>query len=83
MRKKIYTLTVLLFVNLIVFAQAPNWQWAKNAGGSNYDIGISIAMDSNGNSYVTGMFVSPTISFGNVTLTNAYSTGSRYLYCKI
>ena len=50
--------------------------WAKSAGGSstvgaNYDLSNEITVDDNGNSFVTGTFNSPTITFGSYVLTNA------------
>jgi len=48
----------------------PNWAWAKGAGGSGDDVSNGIATDAAGNTYITGGFSSPTISFGATTLTN-------------
>ncbi len=47
-----------------------NVLWAKSAGGTDYDIANSVAVDASGNTYLTGMFGSPTITFGSTTLTN-------------
>ncbi len=72
MKKKNLLITILAVVlTTNVFAQAPNWQWAKSAGGSDVDCGLVIAVDGSGNSYVTGYFQSATITFGTTTLTNA------------
>jgi hypothetical protein len=53
-----------------------NVLWAKRAGGINYDEGYSVSADANGNVYLTGYFYSPTITFGNTTLTNADTSGN-------
>ncbi len=44
--------------------------WAKKAGGSGGDMGAGIAVDVNGNSYVTGYFEG-SATFGGTTLTSA------------
>ncbi len=49
--------------------------WAKSAGGTNYsDEAVSVTTDANSNSYVTGYFNSPSITFGTTTLTNTGNT---------
>ena len=42
-----------------------NVLWAARAGGTYYDVGNDIAVDSSGNVYVTGTFNSNIIYFGN------------------
>ncbi len=67
----------LIFIN--VNAQAPDWSWARGAGGTSLDNSNSIATDINGNIYITGNFSSPTITFGAITLTNT-SMGWRDIF---
>ncbi|MFT6503184.1 MAG: hypothetical protein ACJASQ_003316 [Crocinitomicaceae bacterium] len=66
---KITLLIIFITIFGIVNAQSTSFQWAKAAGGINYDEGNSIATDASGNVYVTGRFQSPTITFGTTTLT--------------
>jgi hypothetical protein len=80
MSKFFFLFIALLNINFIN-AQAPAWQWAKNAGGMLDDQANSVAVDGSGNSYVAGYFDSQTITFGSTTLTNANtdSTGDIFL----
>jgi len=61
------------------FAQTPNWQWAKSAGGASDDKGNNICTDANGNVYVTGSFQSSSITFGTTTLTNTGSNADIFI----
>jgi hypothetical protein len=47
-----------------------NVLWAKSAGGTDSENGLSICADSLGNVFATGSFSSPTITFGTTTLIN-------------
>jgi hypothetical protein len=51
-----------------------NILWAKSAGGTGTDQGVSITVDYSGNAYITGFSLSPTITFGTTTLTNVGTT---------
>jgi len=47
-----------------------NWLWAKQAGGTSEDFGNAIAVDTAGNSYVSGFFNS-TATFGTSNLSTS------------
>ncbi len=55
---------------------APDWLWAKRAGGAGYDYGLGIAADNAGNLYLTGFF-RETAGFGG---TNLSSQGDGDVY---
>lgn len=50
------------------FTPSGNVLWAKSAGGSGADVAYGIATDTIGNTYITGMFLSSSASFGAYTL---------------
>jgi len=45
--------------------------WATSAPGTDYDIPFAVATDASGNVLVAGLFSSPVITFGSISLTNA------------
>jgi hypothetical protein len=74
MKKSILLFAVISFFsfqNNISYAQTSDWLWAKSAGGTGLDFQTSVAVDTSGNAYVTGRFLSPTITFDSYTLINA------------
>jgi hypothetical protein len=67
-----------------------NFLWAKRAGGTSGGKGWGIAVDSSGNTYITGNF-SGTAEFGATTLTSAgggdiyvakVDSGGNFLWAK-
>ena len=72
--KRIFTLlffAICIFSNMHSVAQQTYWEWAKKYTGFPGYYGFNNCTDSNGNSYVTGIFATPTIIFGTDTLTSA------------
>ncbi|MEO8086804.1 MAG: FlgD immunoglobulin-like domain containing protein [Bacteroidota bacterium] len=56
---------------VVKYSPSGNVLWATSAGGSTDDVGYGISTDAGGNVVVTGLFASPSITFGNTTLTLA------------
>jgi len=63
-------------------AQAPEWIWAKSAGGTGSDGAKNISLDGSGNVYMAGSFQSTTITFGTTTLYNYGGAGGDIFLTK-
>lgn len=68
MKKVIFSF--LFIISQLIFAQAPNWEWARKSVGNSFDDSIKTTCDNDGNVISSGFFVSPTITFGSFTLSN-------------
>lgn len=76
--KKVYSIVILVFINLTSFAQT--WLWAQEAKcktSTSSSIALGIAVDNSGHIYETGDY-KDTTSFGVYTLTNG-GIGNTYL----
>ncbi len=69
-------MTFLLLCSWKLYLLSSDWEWGVSAGGSGWDAGNSIVVDSAGNSYVTGYF-SGIADFGDITLE---SSGEQDLF---
>ncbi|MDP4282542.1 MAG: T9SS type A sorting domain-containing protein, partial [Bacteroidota bacterium] len=56
---------------IVKYDENGNAIWANNAVGTYSDQGNSVASEASGNTIVTGLFNSPSITFGTYTLTNS------------
>jgi hypothetical protein len=66
-------IVIFLFCNSWVYAQTPEFSWAKRAGGTGDNYGYDVTSDGSGNVIVTGRFAG-TATFGTITL----SSGGGY-----
>ena len=57
-------------IYLAKYDSAGHVLWAKSAGNNKNDWSFTVANDLSGNVYIAGRFMSRTLSFGSVTLTN-------------
>ena len=60
--------TILFLSTSSLWAQAPNWAWAKRAGGTGFENTSEVYVDISGNSYIVGDFGNAPFIFGNDTI---------------
>ena len=65
---------------IVKYDPSGNVIWAKSAGNTNYENGLSNSIDVMGNVYLTGNYQSPTITFGAITLTNTANNGGSDIF---
>lgn len=72
------TLTSAGYISIFIvkYDVAGNVLWAKSAGATDPSKNYGITTDIGGNVFVTGHFVSSSITFGSTTLTNTDITGA-------
>ncbi len=69
--KYLYIITVALLCTLNnALAENPVWEWARSGGAIAIGGPQSICTDAQGNTYITGSFAGPSITFGSHTLIN-------------
>jgi hypothetical protein len=67
-----FTLISFGLRDIVVFKldHTGDWLWAKNYGAAGEETGWDIAVDDEGNNWITGVFSSPSITFGDYVITN-------------
>lgn len=69
-QRRVNTCLFLIFCCTALNAQVASWIWAKQAGGSYYELATDISSDKNGHMLVTGSFSSASVMIGSTQLTN-------------
>lgn len=70
MKKVILTFTIICLFIDTTNAQVPDWLWAKSTQFGGLTSSVSLVVDANGNTYMTGDFVGDSITFDTITLKN-------------
>jgi hypothetical protein len=85
MKRNILLLIIIVKVNILTYAQTPDYLWAKSAGDNANSTSHSITMDANGNSIVIGNFnalmgTSASMLIGSTTLINPYTDNTSDMF---
>ncbi len=74
-------LLALCLISYLGKSQNLVYQWAKNIGGNNSEVGNGVTVDGSGNVYSTGLFLgTPDFDPGTGTFTITSSSGSQDIY---
>ncbi|MGB3947616.1 MAG: SBBP repeat-containing protein [Bacteroidia bacterium] len=73
--KKTILLFLVILINSFSSVYSQNWKWSKAAGGDQKIESYAIAIDSAGNSYITGWF-EDSLHFGTTTLVTSIAGNS-------
>ncbi len=76
--KKLLLIPVCVLFFLSIKAQS--FEWAKNMGGLNADVGYSITTDLSGNSYITGSFQGTADFDPSSSISNLVSVGANDIF---
>ena len=79
---KIRFLFLFLCIYVLVQAKIPTYSWVKNIGGADYDLSHPVAVDDNGNVYISGSFSNSSITLGGCTLQNDKLGYSHFFIAK-
>ncbi|MEO6169181.1 MAG: MopE-related protein [Chitinophagales bacterium] len=67
---------------LVKYDADGNVLWARNPTGTDEDKSNAVAVDADGNVYITGSFISNTLDFGGVTLSNSQASAEDMFIAK-
>ena len=74
---KTYILFIFILLSNNLFSQtAPDWSWAKSAGGIRIDQAYTLDRDNDDNIFIAGAFTSAITYFDNIALTNFVNSGN-------
>jgi hypothetical protein len=72
MKSRIYFFWLLVLMNSDFFSQSAEWTWAAGSEQSSNTHLAGMASDADGNTYASGGFTSPSVTFGSYTLTHKH-----------
>ncbi|HYV92883.1 MAG TPA: T9SS type A sorting domain-containing protein [Chitinophagales bacterium] len=78
MKKKL-SLLILLTLTTTANSFGQTWSWAKSAGGTPFDWASSVTSDASGDIIAVGSYLSPTITFGSITLLNTNGFADMFI----